>query len=889
MTLQLRVLLFYTIVSFSTILSTTGQRLKDIVVDDQDNGKKLVDFIKELENQHQVDFIYPVDRINSMIITGVKREYNITDFLEVFLAHLSYAKINDRIMVIAEQDRIDLIKAGKYFLVPFANVETELNGVVFDASTDEPMINAQVFIPANNSGTITDFDGKFSLTIPHNLTKLIFTYTGFDPLESLIIYSEKADESAFFSINLYPSSTELAGVVISAEKSDVNISSQLMGVEKMGIKTIKSLPPFMGEVDPVKGLITLPGVSTTGEISSGFNVRGGESGQNLILQDGAVIFNPTHLFGFFSAFNPDVVNDVTLYKGAGPATFGGRVSSVLDISMRNGDVEEYKVQGALGLISSRLTVEGPIIPQQSSFIIGGRLSYSNWLINAVDDIRLKNSSANFYDITGKIYQRLSERDYITLSAYHSYDDFSFGGDSVFSWTTTNISLKYEHNLTDQLTNTLQINNSNYSSSIVNQRIFDAFKYSNGINNLSFKNTLSWQKEDEQVYVLGLEAVYGMIDPGKKMGDDEARNIASVKLNDQKSLQASLYFNGNMKVSDQLSVTAGLRYSHFFRFGSDQVFSINRSEIDDRYYRITDTTNFQPGAIVSQFNGFEPRLSLRYLVSPSSSLKASYYRVYQFMHLISNTISPTPFDFWINSSPNIRPQVGDQFSLGYFHNFDHDNFEFSIEGFYKKVANTLDYLEGVNIALNSRLEAGMAQGDGKAYGLEFLLRKNRGIINGWLSYTFSRSLRQFDTDIEALEINGGEWYPSFFDQPHNLSLVLNYNIKPNIILTSNFSYSSGRPITIPVSKFTYGSVLSVLNYSQRNAYRIPAFHRWDLSLTLKGRNYNHGKFSDEWIFSIYNVYGRRNPYSIFFNEYGNAYNLSILGTIFPSLTYNFKFK
>ena len=874
-------------ISFHASLS--AQNINRITIDETSNGKKLVDLLTHLEKDHNVDFIFQPEKIRSLVVTGVKKTYSIHDFLEVFLAHLEHERINDRMIVIAEEDLIDRIASGNYFLVHQQNNRYSLSGKIIDASTDEPLINAQIVLPTTNSGTLSDLRGNFQLDLPHNICRLNFSYTGYDLVQAIILFSPLAESKHSIEVNLYPSSTELEGVVISAEKSDINISSELMGVEKMGIETIKSLPPFMGEVDPVKGLITLPGVSTTGEISSGFNVRGGESGQNLILQDGAVIFNPTHLFGFFSAFNPDVVNDVTLYKGAGPANFGGRVSSVLDISLRNGDLEEFKVQGALGLVSSRLTVEGPIVPDQSSFIIGGRLSYSNWLVNAVDDIRLKNSSANFYDMTGKIYQKLSSRDYLTLSGYHSYDDFSFGGDSLFSWSTTNISLKYEHNFNERFINTLQVNNSNYVSSINNQRFFDAFEYNNGINNLSIKNTLSWQKSERHNFTFGFEAVHALIEPGKKTSTAEAGNTESIDLNDQKSLQAALFFNSQLEISDQLSFTAGLRYSHFLRFGEDQLFNLNRNEIDGRYYSISDTINYAAGEVVNQYYGFEPRASLRYLLTEKSSLKASYYRIYQFMHLISNTISPTPFDFWINSSPNIRPQLGDQFSLGYFHNFDNDNFEVSLEGFYKNVANTLDYLEGVNIALNNRLEAGMAQGNGKAYGLEFLFRKNRGTINGWLSYTYSRSLRQFDTDIEAFEINQGEWYPSFFDQPHNLSLVLNYNIKPNVILTSNFSYSSGRPITIPVSKFSYGSVLSVLNYSQRNAYRIPAFHRWDISLTLKGKNYNHRKFSDEWIFSIYNVYGRQNPYSIFFNEFGNAYNLSILGTIFPSLTYNFKFK
>jgi outer membrane receptor protein involved in Fe transport len=643
----------------------------------------------------------------------------------------------------------------------------------------------------------------------------------------------------------------------------------------------------MGEVDPIRSLTTLPGVSTSGELAAGFNVRGGESGQNLVLQDGAIIYNPSHLFGFFSAFNPDMVSGVTLYKGGGPAYFGGRISSVLDVSLKNGDAGKHSVTGGIGFVSSRLAAEGPIVRNKSSYLVGGRISYCNWLINATDDIQLKNSSANFYDITAKVFQTINENNYLTISLYNSYDAFSLAADSVFSWGTQNYALKWDHTFKENFFSTLNISNSNYFSEVESNNELDGFVYRNAINNLALKYDLTYSLSEESKLIAGLESTGTLLEPGKRDPDENAVNIKPENMNDQRSIESAVYVQGDFKLSKKLSMTAGLRYSYFVRLGREDIYTYDYNNIQGRYPGILDTIQYSNGDVIKHYSGLEPRLSLRFLMSENASLKASYFRGYQYMHLISNTTSVTPQDYWVSSGPYLKPEIGDQYSLGYFRNLKQNRYEVSVEGFYKNVTNAVDYIEGADITLNPVLDAGLSQGKGRAYGVEVLLKRNTGRLNGWLAYTYSRSLRKFDTE-SSIVINDGKYYPSAFDQPNNVSLVLNYQLDARTTFSANFNYSTGRPITIPISKFSYDAYLSVLNYSERNEYRIPDYHRLDVSLTIKENPNKKHRIHSEWVISIFNVYGRKNTYSIFFDRYGRAKKLSVLGSIFPSISYNFRF-
>ena len=875
----------------SIIGITKGQNVRDIILTPADNGRILSDLLREAEETRQVDFICDEGKMRSYTVNGIAQKQRLTDFLDAYLVNFQVFRLSDEVIFIIDKSLAEKFALKKENFLLFRgeqNPGITLTGSVLDAINSNPLIGAKIYLPQSKRTTAADADGHFNLGLVHeNIIQVDVEYVGFEPNHYIIGFS-RFGTAHELSAKLLPISRELQSVTITADRVDENVTAKITGVENLSITTMKALPAFMGEVDPIRSLTTLPGVSTVGELASGFNVRGGESGQNLIMQDGAIIYNPSHLFGFFSAFNPDMVNNVTLYKGGGPANFGSRISSVLDVSLRNGDASKHTVSGGLGLISSRLTVEGPLVRNRSSYLLGGRFSYVNWLVKATNNISLRNSAANFSDFTGKIFQTINENNYLTLTGYHSYDDFKLATDSVFSWSTTNFSLKWDHTFHEKSFSTLTLSNSNYSSEVHSISEIEGFKYYNSIRNAGLKYDLTFVLGDESKLLTGLESNATLLEPGKLTPEDQFQNINPEDMQDQRSLESAVFVQWDKDVSEKFSLSAGLRYGYFLRFGKEDVYTFDYANMNGRYPSVADTISFKSGEVIKRYSGLEPRVSMRYLISPQSSIKASYYRGFQYMHLISNTTSTTPQDYWITSGPNLKPQSGDQYSLGFFQNLKNNRFELSLEGFYKDIDNAVDYIEGADITLNPSLEAGLSQGDGLAYGMELLLKKSTGRATGWLAYTYSRSLRKFQNEETNVMINDGEYYASAFDQPHRLSFIFNYQLSPRTSFSANFNYSTGRPITIPVSKFSYDVYLSVLNYSARNDYRIPDYHRLDLSLTIKDKARSNKRFRSEWVVSLFNVYSRKNTYSVSFTRFGTASKLAVLGSIFPSVNYNFRF-
>jgi outer membrane receptor protein involved in Fe transport len=872
-------------------LAGYSQAARDLFIEAGDNGKPVSNFLKDMEKKHGVDFIYDENKMLALTIMGVTLKQRITDYFSSNLPAYKIIRISDRILFIVDKHEADMYgwsRENYVVLKERSGSKITLEGTVLDGKTDEPLAGAQVYFAGSKKGTLSDVNGNFSVDgLPNSMQLMDVQFVGYDVKKYVVAFSTYGDRQKI-STTLLPESRELQSVTVTAERINENVLNEITGIEKLSIATIKSVPTFLGEVDPIRSLTTLPGVSVS-ELSSGFIVRGGESGQNLILQDGGKIYNPSHLFGFFSAFNPDMVSGVTLYKGGGPASFGGRISSILDVTLKNGDAGKTKVAGGVGLVSSRLSIEGPIVKNRSSYMLGGRISYCNWLIKSTDDIQLSNSSANFRDITAKIFHTFNDNNFITISAYNSYDGFSLATDSTFSWGTFNTVLKWDHTFTDRISSTLNLSNSNYFSEVESFSEIESFVYKNEIKNYDVKYDLNFSISDESKIVAGFELNGTAIEPGKLVPADDSENITFQDMNDQQMVEGAIYLQGDFKFSEKWSLSAGLRYSHFLRIGKDDIYVFDYGNMQGRYPSISDTIRYASGDIIKEYNGFEPRVSIRYLLNPDVSVKASYYRGYQYMHLISNTTSTTPQDYWTASGPYLKPQIGDQYSLGYFQNLNNNLYELSVEGFYKDIYNAVDYIEGADITLNPALEAGLSQGKGVAYGVELFAKKNTGRFNGWLSYTYSRSLRKFDEQTTGnITINEGKYYPSAFDQPHIFNVVLNYKVGQRSFLSANFNYSTGRPITIPISKFSYDVYLSVLNYSQRNEYRIPDYHRLDVSFTVKQKPGKNRRFKDEWVFSVFNVYGRKNTYSITFNRYGTANKLSVLGSIFPSVTYNFSF-
>ncbi len=885
----MKIYLALLIITFN--VSSYAQNIREIFVEEAHNGIPVSKFLDQIEEKHNVDFIFDEKNMLALTITGVTLKQRLADYIEQNFPLYRIIRVNEKILAIVEKAQADAYGWNKEsFIVLTARKDAtiSLEGYVLDGKTDEPLVGAQVYFPAKKTGTLSDVNGKFLVeNLPNQMQNMDVQFVGYDVKKYVIAFSPYSNTDKI-SVTLMPESKELQSVTITADRINENVVGQITGIEKLSITTIKALPTFLGEVDPIRILTTLPGV-TVSELSSGFIVRGGESGQNLILQDGGTIYNPSHLFGFFSAFNPDMVNGVTLYKGGGPANFGGRISSILDVSLKNGDAGKTKVTGGVGLVSSRLAIEGPIVKNKSSYMLGGRISYCNWLVKSTDDIQLRNSSANFRDITGKIFHTINANNFLTLSLYNSYDAFTFATDSTFGWGTMNAALKWDHTFSDRLSSTLAVTNSNYYSEVQSFNEIESFTYRNTINSYGLKYDLNYALGEESKIIGGIDMNSTIIEPGKLVPDINSDNISYQNMNDHRMVEGAIYLQSDFKLSEKWSMSAGLRYSHFLRLGRDHIYVFDYDNLEGRYPTISDTISYASNEVIKKYSGFEPRISLRYLLNSDVSVKASYYRGLQYMHLISNTTSTTPQDYWVASGPYLKPQVGDQFSLGYFQNLKNNLYEFSVEGFYKEISNAVDYIEGADITLNPSLEAGLSQGKGLAYGLEFFFKKNTGRFNGWLSYTYSRSLRKFDAQTNGqITINNGEYYPAAFDQPHIFNLVLNYRVGIRSFLSTNFNYSTGRPITIPISKFSYDVYLSVLNYSRRNEYRIPDYHRLDISYTVKQKPGKNRRFKDEWVFSIYNLYGRKNTYSITFNRFGTASKLSVLGSVFPSITYNFNF-
>lgn len=858
---------------------------------ESDNGKIFSTFLNDLETTYDIDFIFNEEKMKALTVVGIVGKERLMRYLEHYLAGFDVFRYSDNVVFLVERspnERFQLYKENFLLLRNRDSKDGPLSGTIVDGVTEQPLPGAKIFFPKMQRTTSSDAEGVFSIwPVTSHILKVDIDYIGYDPNHYVVGFSRFGNEQEV-SVLLFPESRQLESITITASKLDENVKGMVTGVENLSIAAMKSFPAFLGEIDPIRGLSTLPGVSTVGGLASGFNVRGGETGQNLILQDGAPVYNPSHLFGFFSAFNPDMIKNVTLYKGGGPANFGSRIASVLDVSLRNGEGGKHTLSGGIGLISSRLTIEGPIAPGRSSYLIGGRLAYPNWLVRSIENISLKSSTANFHDVTAKIFHTIDDRNFVTLTGYRSNDDFKLATDSVFSWATTNVSVTWDHTFSDDLFHTLKAFNSNYFSEVHSTNPIEGFKYRNSIKNIGIKYDIVRSLNEESRLLAGLESTATLIEPGRLAPDPQSENIISQNMHDQRSLETALYFQWDVELSHRWSLYAGLRYGYFLRLGADKIYSFAGDTFDGRYPSVSDSLTYESAEVIKRFGGFEPRLSVRYLINERASLKVSYYRGYQYLHQISNTTSTTPQDYWVSSGPLLKPQRGDQYTAGVFRNFIDNQYALSLEGFYKETDQAVDYIEGADITLNPYLEGGLLQGRGVAYGVEILFKKNSGRVNGWLAYTHSRSLRKFSGKDSRTVINNGRYYPSAFDQPNHASLVLNYRLGARSFLSANFSYSTGRPITIPISKFSYDVYLSVLNYSDRNQYRISDYHRLDVSFTLKDKPRENKRLKSEWVFSVFNIYGRKNTYSISFDRYGTAHKLSVLGSVFPSVSYNFRF-
>lgn len=760
-----------------------------------------------------------------------------------------------------------------------------ISGTVRDIKSGEAIIGASVYIESPMIGVSTDQLGRYSLTLSRGRHEIKIKSVGMKTTQrQVMLYN-----NGRLDVELEEDITPLKEVLVQSER-DVKVNSVEMGIEKLDIKVMKQMPLVLGEADVMKVVLTLPGVQTVGEGTVGLNVRGGATNQNLILFNDAVVYNPSHMFGFFSTFNPDVLKNVELYKSGVTADYGGRLSSVLDVTTREGNLKKFVLSGGLSPVTGRLTLEGPVIKEKASFIVGVRTTYSEWLLRQVDNPTISNSSAKFYDLTANYTHKINDNNSLSLSGYMSKDNFRFSSDTAYSYSDRNASIKWKHVFNPNFYSTVTGAASQYdytiNSFLVPENAFD-MKFR--IKQYNAKADFNYFLNSKHALNAGVSATRYELSPGNIQPPDAVSKQEPLVLEKEQALETAIYVGDNYEVNSKLSLYFGLRYSMYQFLGDKTIYSYAEGAPRTEN-TLQDSTYYGSGKTISRYGGLEPRVSARFIVSPTSSFKLSYNRMRQYIQMLSNTTAITPTDIWKLSDPYIKPQLGDQFSLGYYKNLARNTLELSIEAYYKQMNNTIDYKDGARLLLQKRLETQVLDARGKAYGVEFLLKKSSGKLNGWISYTWSRSFLQAKSNFPFELPNRGEWYKSSYDKPHAVNFIGNYKFSRRINFSLNVVYSTGRPITLPVAKYDLDGVRRVF-YSDRNQYRIPDYFRTDISINLEGNHKIRKLAHSSWSFAVYNLTGRNNAYSVFFVAHEGlirGYKLSVFAQPIPTVTYNFKF-
>ena len=767
-----------------------------------------------------------------------------------------------------------------------------ISGTIKDQSSGETLFGATVFILDSSIGTTTNEYGFYSITAPEGNYTIVVSYMGFDDvLKEIVLNSDQN-----LNIEITESSTQLNEIVLKTEESeDISLRKPQMSVSKLNVGTIKQMPAVLGEVDIIKSIQLLPGVTNNGEGSSGFNVRGGSVDQNLVLLDETIIYNTSHLLGFFSIFNSDAIKDIKLYKGNIPARFGGRASSVLDVRQKDGNSKKFMMTGGIGTVSSRLAIEAPIVKDRSSFLVAGRGSYAHLFLKFDED--LKDNSAYFYDLNLKTNFEINENNQLFLSGYFGRDVFKFNENFNSSYGNSSGNLRWNHVFNDKIFSNLSVNYSKYDYQLeINAFEFD---WISQIDNYNVKYALSYYINNDITLDFGVNGIHYLFNPGIISPTSETSGINYLKLDQKTAIEGGIYAGVEHRISPKLSLQYGLRYSDFARLGGQAIVNYENdqpvvyNEILGIYERGTPVgaTDYEKGDVINSFGNLEPRLAFSYQLNESSSVKAGYSRVAQYIHLISNTTSVTPLDVWAPSGPYIEPQLSNQYAVGYFRKLRDNNFSIEIEAYYKDIENRIDYIDGSDLIGNNTIETEILNGESKAYGLEFLLRKTKGSFTGWLAYTWSKSeQRTPGGNAGGPGINDGNWYYTPYDRTHDFSFTGTYRLNNKWRFSANIIYQTGRPVTYPDGQYEYEG-LSIASYSDRNSDRLPAYHRIDVSAILVPGKPNK-KWKGEWVFGIYNIYDRKNAASISFSQnretgLNEATRTAIFGIV-PSVTYNFKF-
>ncbi len=760
-----------------------------------------------------------------------------------------------------------------------------ISGYVTTEDTGEPIAGVTVFNQKLTVGAITNSNGFYSLPIPRGSYSIQYSFIGMKEKRYYINLYGSGEIDVRMQSVLIP----LKEAIVSAQKNRV-LQRFEVGLENISILNLRLLPSSFGESDIIKSVLFVPGVKVVGEGSSGFNVRGGSTDQNLILLYGAPLYNPNHFFGFFSAVNSDIIKDVSLFKGGIPARYGGRISSVMDIVAKEGNRKEFHGNAGISPVTAHLMLEAPIIKDKCSFILTGRSTYSNWIFHRVDNPILRNSMASFYDLNGKISYDISKKNKIELASYLSDDAFRLNSDTLYKYRNRISSVKWRHFFNNRFFADLLFNDSRYKYSITSERVAeDGFRMEHSIKSSGLKADFNWYPEGRSEFNFGAEITRYSLEPGNYLPSNDSSLVIPRMIMKEKGFETAAYVEERYTLTSNLSVSAGIRFSSFFVPGPAEVMLYD-PDIPRNRSTIQDTLSFTSNRIIKAYAGPEYRLSFNFRFSDNSSLKVNYNKTRQYLHLLTNTTAISPTDTWKISDYHLRPQTGDQIAVGFYRMLYKNNIETSVEAYFKTIKNMIDFKGGAKLIMNENMEAEVINVRGRAYGVELMIRSTEGRLRWSTGYTYSKTFIKSDTPFKEEQINSGKWFPANYDKPHDLVATFNYLISRRYSFSAGYTYNTGRPITYPIGVYGLGNV-TVPFYSERNKYRIPDYSRLDLSFSVSG-NLKQKKIGQSyWTFSVYNALSRRNVYSVYFKEDNNrlrGYQLSVFARAIPSVTYNIDF-
>lgn len=888
---------------FSQICVFNGQRLDSLPINLHVQNQALPVIFSRIETDYGIRFYYSPQALPQKPADANFTDTPLRDVLQQLLqkTELGFLFYRDYAVAVAPKQMLESVYSPEYYRVlkesqtqagdtvnrarlvvgDRSNINSggraRVKGNVKDAQTGEPIVNAAVaWTTVAGQNALSDQEGHFESTLPVGEHRIRIQYVGYENFEETVTAFNDGD----LVIRLMPVATGLSEVLIRADAPDVNVSSARIGVAKLDMKTVKRLPTLLGEADVVRSLLLNTGVTTVGEGAAGFNVRGGEMDQNFMLQDELILFNSTHALGFFSTYNADLISNVELHRSIMPAQFGGRLASVLEVEMRDGSMEKWKLKGGIGPLTGRFSIEGPVVKGKSSVIAGVRASYTDWALKLSKRLEVKRSSAAFHDANFRYTHRLNAKNSLTLSGYNAEDEFVYNRAFGFDYRTLGGQLTYKHTFHSDFFSRLSLAASEYKSTQTDFEGTDGGQLNSGISYYKLKEQLTYHFSRAVRADGGAESVYYVVQPGSQRPQGVLSVVAQKALETEHGLESAVFGNMEWAISPRVTLIGGLRANHYRYLGPKTVFAYDPIVAPEN---LSDTLKYGGGSTIAKYTNIEPRLSGRYRLDAHSSLKAGYSRTSQFVNQIFNTDTPTPTSQYQLSTNYIAPFRSHNFAAGYFQNTKDNSWEISTEMFYRVIDKLWDYRDFANLTVNEKIETEIRNGRGRAYGFEASVKTSRKLVNGQLGYTFSRTLRK------VAGINKGRWYPGSADKPHNLVLVVNYQPSQRHNLTFTFSYSTGRPTTAPLTSYRLQNNLIVPVYSPRNQLRIPDYHRLDVAYTI-GRGYNKRKtLKTSWNLSVYNVYARKNAFSVFFTQdpYQKtvANRLATLGTIFPAITLN----